>query len=131
NPTSTVTNLGFGANVFRWTLVNGACTSFDEVTVIRDQIPSFANAGANQQICATAAILSATNPAIGTGSWELISGTGDIQSPNNTQSLVSNLLPGQNIFQWTVSSGVCPASTAQVTVQVDQFPIDANAGSDQ
>lgn len=131
SPTSTITNLGFGNNIFRWTLVNGACTSFDEVTIRRDQIPSLANAGANQQICATAAILSATNPAIGTGSWVLISGSGDIQNPNSTQTLVSNLLTGQNIFEWTVSSGVCPASSAQVIIQVDQLPINANAGIDQ
>jgi hypothetical protein len=37
SPTSGVTGLGVGANVFHWTISNGTCpASFDDVTIVRD-----------------------------------------------------------------------------------------------
>src|SRR5690606_29610837 len=80
NPISEVSNLDFGINTFRWTITNGTCTSFDEVTIFRDSLPSSAIAGDDQQICGTSAQLNGNNPTIGAGSWTLISGTGTISS---------------------------------------------------
>ncbi|MBZ4037912.1 hypothetical protein K6T82_24425, partial [Flavobacterium sp. 17A] len=50
--TSGVTALGYGANVFRWTISNGSCTSSSsEVTITRNQTPTVSNAGSNQTQC--------------------------------------------------------------------------------
>jgi hypothetical protein len=35
SPNTTVTNIGLGANVYRWTLQNGECTNSDEVVIAR------------------------------------------------------------------------------------------------
>lgn len=134
NPTATnsgISNLGFGSNVFRWTLTNGPCISFDDVTILRDQLPSIANAGANQQLCGNTVTLNAINPTLGVGQWDLLAGSGNITDINNNQTSVTDLLTGINVFEWTVSNGVCPASTAQVTITVDENPADAIAGDDQ
>jgi gliding motility-associated-like protein len=127
---ATITNLGLGSNIFRWTLVNGPCTTFDDVIILRDTPPSAAVTGPNQQICDNTASLSAQTPATGTGLWILIEGSGDIFNANNANTLVNNLLPGINVFQWTVSNGVCPPTTAQQLIQVDEI-ILADAGVDQ
>jgi hypothetical protein len=54
SPNTLVTGLGVGANVLRWTVVNGPCASpgFDEVTVfVYDDSQLVANAGNDQAIC--------------------------------------------------------------------------------
>ncbi|MEO8147629.1 MAG: gliding motility-associated C-terminal domain-containing protein, partial [Bacteroidia bacterium] len=36
NPTTSVNNLGYGNNIFLWTVVNGTCKDSDEVSIFRD-----------------------------------------------------------------------------------------------
>ncbi|MFN4122991.1 MAG: hypothetical protein ACK4GL_06775, partial [Flavobacteriales bacterium] len=56
DPNTTVSDLGVGANIFRWTISNGSCTpSTSDVTITRDEAPTTANAGSNQSVCATSA----------------------------------------------------------------------------
>ncbi|HEX7330065.1 MAG TPA: cadherin-like domain-containing protein [Pyrinomonadaceae bacterium] len=41
NPTTVISDLGFGANVFRWTISNGSCgASSDDVVITRNSCPS-------------------------------------------------------------------------------------------
>jgi hypothetical protein len=132
SPTSGVTGLGVGANVFRWTITNGVCVaSFDEVTITRDEQPTTANAGSNQTVCAMTATLAGNAPTVGTGSWSLVSGMGTITTPSSPTSGVTGLGVGANVFRWTISNGVCAASTSEVTITRDAEPTTANAGSDQ
>jgi hypothetical protein len=35
-----VTGLGYGANIFRWTITNGSCASMDDVVITRNTCPS-------------------------------------------------------------------------------------------
>ena len=59
--TSSVSNLGTGANVFAWTISNGTVhPSTDEVTINVEQNPVTPNAGIDQTICATNSTLNAT-----------------------------------------------------------------------
>jgi gliding motility-associated-like protein len=130
--TSTVTGLSVGANVFRWTISNGTCpSSFDNVTITRDATPTTANAGADQTICSTSTTLAGNVPSIGSGTWTLISGTGVIANPAAANSAVNGLSVGANVFRWTITNGTCPASSDQVTINVDPFPTAPNAGPDQ
>ena len=82
-----------------------------------DKVPTVSNAGANQQICNNLTALTANAPSIGTGAWTYCStGLGNLSStttPNTNLSVVNN----QTVTAaWTISNGVCPASTSSVTV---------------
>ncbi len=127
-----VSGLSAGANSFVWTISNGVCPpSSATVVVTRDLPPDQANAGNSQTVCATSFILSANSPTIGTGLWSLVSGSGSLISVNSASSAISNLGVGPNVFQWTTSNGVCPASVSSVTITRDDFPSVAAAGSSQ
>ena len=132
NPGTTVSDLGLGTNIFRWTISNGTCpTSSDEVSIIREENPSTANAGTNETICSTNTTLNANTPTVGVGTWTLISGAGDFTNANDPQTSVNNLGVGTNIFRWTISNGTCPTSTDEVTVTREELPSTANAGTNQ
>ncbi len=117
SPNSGVTNLGYGTNVFRWTITNGSCnSSIDDVTVKRDQTPTTANAGPDQQVCSTSATFAGSAPAVGDGTWTLVSGSGTITNPSSPVSGVTNLGTGANTFRWTIRNGVCDDSFDDVTI---------------
>ncbi|WP_035846386.1 beta strand repeat-containing protein, partial [Crocinitomix catalasitica] len=131
---SGVTGLSAGVNTFRWTVSNGVCTdSFDEVTITMDEAPSTADAGADQEICDApgTATLAGNDPAVGTGTWTLVSGTGTITDVSAFNSGVTALGIGDNVFRWTISNGVCADSFDEITITVNEAPTTANAGIDQ
>jgi gliding motility-associated-like protein len=129
---SNVTGLSPGLNVFRWTIPGGSCGSaFDQVSIQVDQNPTTALAGTAQQICAASTQLNANAAVIGSGQWTVNSGSGIFANSSDPLTLVSGLSSGTNIFTWTISNGVCPASSSQVTVLVDTPPTAPNAGADQ
>jgi gliding motility-associated-like protein len=126
-----VSNLAPGANVFRWTISNGACpVSSDEVSIIRQIPPSPAVAGSDAEVCGSSINLSATSPLSGNGIWSLISGSGTLANPQSTTTGVSDLGAGANVFQWTTLNGNCPTSTDQVTILSYDNPSIADAGAD-
>ena len=132
SPTSNVSGIAVGTSLFEWKITSGGiCISADTVTITRIAAPTPSNAGANQEVCANNANLGAVVPAIGTGSWSLVSGSGIIGDPSDAASEVTNLSPGSNVFQWSVSNGICPVSNSQVTITRFENPLPANAGSDQ
>src|SRR5690606_28125297 len=114
-----VTGLSIGTNVFRWTISNGECAdSFDEVTITVDEAPSTASAGDDQTICVDpgTATLDGNDPAVGTGLWTLISGSGTISDPTAFHSDVTGLATGTNTFRWTISNGVCSPSFDEISI---------------
>ena len=107
SPNSQVTGLGIGINVFNWSITNGVCpVSSATVAIDRNPNPTLSNAGPNQTICATTATMAANVPAVGTGSWTLISGSGTITNPTSPTTGLTALGVGVNVFQWTISNGV-------------------------
>ena len=139
NPSTGVTGLLVGENIFEWTVSNGPCgpTSSDQVSIfIYDQNQLTADAGPDQTFCspistATLAANSLVFP--GTGSWSVVSGTAVVIEPSNPISPVTNLSVGENVLQWLVDNGPCePATTDLVSVFIyDDNAPDANAGPDQ
>ncbi|WP_300978989.1 gliding motility-associated C-terminal domain-containing protein, partial [Flavobacterium sp.] len=108
-----------------------AATS-DEVTITRYKNPSTANAGMDQTQCETATATFAGNtPAVGTGTWTLVSGAGSITSPSSATSGITGLGYGANVFRWTISNGTCAATSDEVTITRYKNPSTANAGIDQ
>ncbi|MEM6631460.1 MAG: fibronectin type III domain-containing protein [Bacteroidota bacterium] len=71
--------------------------------------PELSSAGDDQVLCGDqdSTVLSAELPEMGQGSWSLISGIGEIVSPDSSQTLVKDLGSGENIFFWEVSNGFC------------------------
>jgi gliding motility-associated-like protein len=53
--------------------------------------------------------LKALNPSLGAGLWSTVSSSGDPSFDDETQNntVVRNMGPGQNIFEWTVANGTC------------------------
>ncbi|MES2681408.1 MAG: hypothetical protein V4635_16045, partial [Bacteroidota bacterium] len=125
-----VSGINTGTNTFLWTVTNGVCpSSTAAVTIYRDALP-FANAGINQTICAVTSTLSAITQTFGTGLWSVIAGTSTLSNLNAASPNVSGINTGTNTFLWTVTNGVCPSSTAAVTIYRDELPV-ANAGINQ
>lgn len=133
SPTSGLAGLSAATpTILVWTVSNGPCTnSTDSVTITRNAAPTPAVAGNNQTLCDTSATLAGNAPAVGTGTWTLVSGTGTITTPSSPSSGVTGLAVGTNVFRWTTSNGVCATSTSDVTITVDEAPTVAIAGQDQ
>lgn len=138
SPTTTVSGLSTGNNVFRWSVNYATCgISTDEVTVrAYDPGHPVANAGPNQDLCqpastATLAGNNAVSPAVGT--WTLVTGAGVITNPNSPTSGVTGLGQGTNVFRWTIDNGACtPPTSSQVSIRVfSNTQPAANAGPDQ
>lgn len=135
SPTTTITGLTPGIYVFRWTISNGACTATtDDVQVTVTNIPTTANAGTDQSLCAVTAATLAGNTAVsGTGQWAQVSGpnTAVITSPALPNTTVTGLIPGIYIFSWTIGNGVCPSNSDNVQVSVYDNATVADAGPAQ
>jgi hypothetical protein len=135
NAGSSVTGVGAGSSItLRWSISNGVCTtSTDDVILKNDALPSTANAGMDQTKCNTPTFSMAANtPSIGTGLWSVIAGSATIATPGSPTSTVNALLAGNSAtLRWTISNGVCPASTDEVMLKNDAQPTTANAGVDQ
>ena len=115
--TSAVLNLGIGNNIFRWTIVNGACSSSDEMTI--NYNPLTANAGSDQTITTTSTTLDGSNPSINeTGVWTVASGSATFLDASLYNTTVSNLSEGANTLHWTVTNSTCTA-TDEVIITVE------------
>jgi hypothetical protein len=116
SPGTTVTGLGLGANVLRWSISTGTCPpSTDDVTIFTSTI-SPALTALSQTICNDSALISATTPVYGSGSWSVIAGTGTITSASSATTLVTGLGNGVNVFRWTVTNPPCTDTFSDLTV---------------
>ncbi|MDF1575870.1 MAG: immunoglobulin domain-containing protein [Bacteroidales bacterium] len=126
-PTSTVTNLGIGENIFRWFISNNACFSEDLVRVL-NYSPSIVDAGPDQTLCTSNTTLSGSQPNYGTGQWTVVQGSGSFVDASDRETEVYDLGQGVNVFQWTIYE--YETESDQVTI-TNQAPDNANAGIDQ
>jgi len=93
------------------------------VVVTADVLP-VANAGPDQVLdYLFGTTLNADIPSIGTGLWELVSGTGEIFNSTAPSTQVNGLSVGDNVFSWTVTNGACYPVTDFVTVKVNTLVI--------
>lgn len=129
DPATLVSGLAAGTYEFVWTIVNGNCTSSDTMNVIVSALPTLANAGSDQQLCANVVLtLNGNTPVTGSGLWTSL-GSAIVDSPSSETSSISTPATGSNDFVWTITNGACSSSDT-VSITVNPFPI-ANAGSDQ
>lgn len=106
----------------------GISNGSEEVFVVPNVTPSVA--GTSQTICSNAFILGGNIPAVGTGQWKILQGTGVLTDSSLYNSAVNNLNVGVNILEWEISTPTC-ISTSQLTIHVTVPPTTANAGTDQ
>ena len=128
-PGTTVRNLRKGVNRLKWTVNYKGCQTTEEVS-ITNASPSTAYAGNTDRKCANETVLDALQPEIGTGRWEVISGSATIadSDANNPKAPVTNIAKGENVLRWVVENGIC-RSTDDVLV-VNNLPSTPFAGSD-
>ena len=97
--------------------------------------PSIATVGPRQNICAslTSATLGGNTPTAGIGLWTQTSGTGTTTFSNigsgSSTATVSDT--GNYVYTWTISSGVCPSTSASETVHYYASPTPATVGGTQ
>ncbi len=147
SPTTMINGLDWNDNLFRWTVTNGFCTAFDEIT-IQNNSPANSYAGRDTTVCDTKYFLNGSNPTLpppgrGTGLWTVISGDAIISNPTVYNTQVTNLsyymqpnhpdywntVPGINRFEWTVTYKGCTRS--DIVEVINALPLPANAGIDQ
>ena len=136
SPTSTVTNLGPGANEFMWvgTPTNPLCPELnDNVIINTTNLPTVANAGVDLETCNSSIALAGNTPVVGTGLWTIVAGPGSVSAPaSNPTATLSGLVSGSpTTLQWTITSGSGCVSSDQVVVTMISAVTAANAGPDQ
>jgi gliding motility-associated-like protein len=68
-------------------------------------------------------ILDAMLNANETGIWSLVSGQGEFIDKTDPKTTVNNLSVGENILLWSVTDGVCPATSDTVIIRVSDAVI--------
>lgn len=58
-----------------------------------------------------------------TGEWEILSGTGTFSDRNNNKTSVSELALGENKILWSVTNGVCAASSDTILIKINELII--------
>jgi len=109
---------------FTWTITGDCGVSSDEVFITVSSDP---DGGADAIACNNTATgqLSAGVPTLGsTGHWTALDPNVIITSPQNRNTPVSNLQPGENYFIWTIDNALCgPASQDTVVILYKKPPI--------
>ena len=111
---------------------SGNCSSANSLqTIVVVDIPSDedAFAGDDQVICIDSTMLTAIELMEGEGIWTLIDQNNESQiiNPEFSETLVTDLEPGENIFVWSIISGACGVtSTDSVSVIVNDEPVAEN-----
>lgn len=119
-PNATATVPSNGIYVFRWTIVNGSCSSFADVTVDYGTTPPVSNAGTNQDVCSATrtTTLNGNDPTFATGTWTQISGPGTttfVDDHLRNTSITATVF-GTYQYRWRIASGSCTPSDATVDV---------------
>jgi gliding motility-associated-like protein len=128
-PNAKVTITVYGTYVFRWTEVNGTCSSNAAISVIFIQQPS-ANGGNGGNECDKDFLLNAVQGAV-PGTWTKISGPGNVTfSPNHNtpKARVTVTQFGAYDFAWTEVNSLC-TSTDIIRVTFNDLP-SVYAGAD-
>lgn len=129
DPSARVTVSAYGSYVFRWTEVNGNCSSSSDITVgFFEQVS--ANAGSGGDECDLDFVLNAV-PGTGRGTWSRVSGPGNASfSPDEHRpdARVTVSRPGEYDFAWTEVNNNC-TSTDIIRVVFHEPPA-VDAGED-
>ncbi len=108
---------------FIWKVFNKYCSNTDTMKLTLFKAPTTAVAGQSQSIVKEDYTLQANKPNIGIGKWEVLKGTAEIEDKANPNSMVKELSFGENVLKWTISNGICPASSDIIIIKYSDFNI--------
>lgn len=145
SPTSGVTGLGVGANVFRWTISNSPCAaSTSQVTITRGAIPTITNSNMSINICSGDHVNFTPTSGVTGSTFAWVSGvptTGVTGESSNGTGTINDILLNANTTAGTETYTITPtgpsptfcagtASTLTVTIEpVTVAPIITVNGS--
>jgi len=110
----------------RWTVTNGICSA-NNIVDLTNNSPVTANAGSDQEVCATTATLAAGNA---TGTWTTPTVTGaTITTPASPTSGITGLVAGANGFTWTTPNAAALCPDSQDDVVITNNTVVANQGT--
>ncbi|MCA1800307.1 MAG: hypothetical protein LC650_03350, partial [Actinobacteria bacterium] len=117
-PGATVTVSDYGSYVLRWTEINGGvCISTSEIIADFEKV---AAAGTDMDLCGSlSANLNGNVPAVGQGTWTLVSGPGTVSfTPgiHNPGAVATVSTYGTYVFRWTIDNGGLCSTSDEVTV---------------
>ncbi|MBX7093794.1 MAG: T9SS type A sorting domain-containing protein [Flavobacteriales bacterium] len=100
------------------TNTNGCGTGVSSSKTINfDKAPTVASAGADQTICNGTTVLQGNSPTVGTGLWTVTTGSASFNDDTQNNTNVTGILSGATVvLTWTITNGVCPASTDNVNI---------------
>jgi gliding motility-associated-like protein len=130
DPSARVRVSAYGTYVFRWTEVNGSCSSSATITVVFIQQPA-ADAGNGGDECDLNFQFNATPAVSGTSTWTKVNGPGNVTfTPNANQynAVVTVTQFGSYDFEWKIENSLCSSSDI-IRVTFHDIP-DLNAGDD-
>ncbi len=109
SPTTTVTDLPAGTSaILRWTVTNGTCIVFDEVTIRNDIEPLISDQPNQAQCNQSTFTMTQNDPSPGTGLWTLIMGSDGITTPTSPTTTITGITAGTSAtLRWTVTNGAC------------------------
>jgi gliding motility-associated-like protein len=124
DPNTLVTNLNVGINIFEWSISSTLCSEISDEVAINYVISNLAsNAGNDQELCDTEALLNANIPGENeNGIWNIISGTGVFFDDTDPNTLITNLSVGENILEWIISDP-CESSASQINITVQELNV--------
>ncbi len=108
NNQTSVANIKFGPNTFRYTTTNENCVLYDDVVITSNLAYVFA--GEDQQVNTPSAVLIGNQPEAGSGEWLISASPATLVNPGNMETTVNNLGSGTNVFTWTITNNGCTAS---------------------
>jgi len=122
SPNATATVPVPGTYAFVWTVGDAGCSDTDTVLVTFQDptLPVLVDAGQDQELDVTNT--TQLNGSVAPGAevtWSLIQGGGNILSPSDTGSWVTDLAMGTNILMLTASIGDCAQATDTVMITVN------------
>ncbi|MCX6251815.1 MAG: hypothetical protein NTX61_13815, partial [Bacteroidetes bacterium] len=113
----------------------GTCSTSDEVSLLKCNPPTTADAGFDQTLCLYQAVtLAGNNPSTGTGTWTQLPGgpsTVTFAYPHLYNTAVYGTVQGTYVFRWTIATSGCTPSSDDVTIIINPLPTQAIAGPNQ
>ena len=134
SPTAQVSGVQAGETAsLRWTITNGGCSDYKELTLTNDQMVD-ADAGPDIYQCENGDFTMAANSPLvtGAGFWEILGAPNgaSIANPTDPSTAVNGLnIDRSATLKWTLTNGTCIDSD---TIKIfHSAPVSSHAGSNQ